>query len=258
MPYQVEAFGLTDTGLVRQNNEDVWAELPELRFYVLADGMGGHRAGEIAAQKAVDTLCDMVKQMVASEKNTLTLEESREMIAHAIEVTNGVVYDMGSKNPELHGMGTTLCCVHFHRDGLIYAHVGDSRIYRLREEKLDQMTKDHSLLREMVELGQIEDLYAEDFQYKNIITKAIGTEPFVEPTVQTSDLAHGDVYLICSDGLSDLLCREEIKITIDNAKTIKDAGKQLVELAIKKGGHDNVTVVMLEVLECADGENISR
>lgn len=259
MPYKVVAFGISDIGLVRQNNEDVWAELPEYNFYVLADGMGGHQAGEIAAKEAVNALCHIIKKaFVSPEDSKISLEEARLIIEHAIEMVNGIVFKMGQKDRELKGMGTTLCSLLFHPKGLVYAHVGDSRIYRLRGNKMKQLTKDHSLLRELVDLGQLNEQQATDFLYKNIITKAVGTELYLEPSVHSCDVADEDIYMMCSDGLSDLLSKTEMENIVNKASTIQDAAKKLVKAAKDKGGHDNVTVVLAKVQEDHGSKDISR
>lgn len=237
MPYNILAFGLSDIGLVRQNNEDVWAELPDIRFFVLADGMGGHQAGEIAAREAVNALCGIVeKKFKAHHRHPLSLLDAQAIIQRAIEQVNSHVYKMGRADDELRGMGTTLCCIYFHEKGVVYAHVGDSRIYRWREKKLTQLTKDHSLLRELVDLGQLSEHQAGDFLYKNIITKAVGTEPKVEPSVHTTEVVPHDIYLICSDGLSDLLTLQQIEKIINKTHSLQDCAKELIKSAKAEGG----------------------
>jgi PPM family protein phosphatase len=258
MPYIIAACGISDPGLVRQNNEDVWAEVPANGFYVLADGMGGHQAGEVAAREAVNALCETVKETLESVREPLSLDDLCLFIEHAIERVNGMVYQLGQKEEELRGMGTTLCCMLFHAHGLVYAHVGDSRIYRLRDKKLKQLTKDHSLLRELVDLGQLSESQATDFLYKNIITKAVGTEPYVKPSVLKTEVVDGDLFMMCSDGLSDLLSKVEIETILNKSGTIEDAAKKLVQLANDKGGHDNVTVVIAKVKEDHAVKDISR
>lgn len=247
MPYRVSAFGLSDIGLVRQNNEDYWAAMPELGFYALADGMGGHRAGEIASKLAIDTLCETIESALGEESDELSFEEAHGVMQLAIEHTNRTVYERGQSNEDFRGMGTTLCCLLFHRKGLIYAHVGDSRIYRLRKGKLEQMTRDHSLLREMIELGQLSERQADEFVYKNIITRAVGTESEIDPSVHMADLQNHDIYLMCSDGLSDMLTVSEMEKILNKYKTIEEAGTKLVKTAKENGGYDNVTLVLMQV-----------
>lgn len=245
MALNISACGLSDIGLVRQNNEDVWAELPELGVFVLADGMGGHQAGEVASREAVDAFCALMHKNLKG--GVKPLEECAELIRTAFEKVNVHVYKMGRAHPELKGMGTTLCALHLQPEGVVFAHVGDSRIYRYREGKLQQLTKDHSLIRELVELGQVSEHQASDFVYKNIITRAIGTEPNVEPTVQSDSALEGDVYLLCTDGLSDLLPLCEIEAVLNAGLLLSETVRKLVERSKEKGGHDNVTVLLVKV-----------
>ena len=258
MPYKIAAYGLSDIGLVRQNNEDVWAELIGLGFYVLADGMGGHQAGEVASRETVNALCRIIKKKVNLIKVEPDLEEIQQLLKRVIEQVNSFVYRMGKSQRELRGMGTTLCCLLFNEKGLVYAHVGDSRIYRYREKKLEQITKDHSLLRELVDQGQITEQQATDFLYKNIITKAIGTEPKIEPCVNICDVQLDDIYLMCSDGLSDLLTPPEMAYILRTCSSLDEAVHRLISMANTKGGHDNITVVMTKVEKSEDAEDISR
>lgn len=246
MPYKISAVGLSDIGLVRQNNEDVWAELPDIGFFVLADGMGGHQAGEVAAREAVKTLSRSIKKKVSSAQRP-SLSDFSSLLYRAIVNVNRHVHKMGCSKSEWRGMGTTLCCLLFHSQGVVFAHVGDSRIYRLRGKRFEQMTKDHSLLSELVEQGQIEEDEASAFLYKNIITKAIGTEPNVDPEVETKKIRSGDLFLICSDGLSDLLTSEEISAVLDKAPSLKKAAETLIMRANDRGGRDNITVVIIKV-----------
>lgn len=259
MPYNLTVYGLTDVGLVRKNNEDLWAELPDINTYVLADGMGGHQAGEVAASQAVIAFCDYMKKMLVEPTRSFTIGEMRSEIEYAIQRVNSKVYKMGYKDPELKGMGTTLCCLHLHPDGLIRAHVGDSRIYQYRKNVLTQLTEDHSLAREMVDLGQLKEGDVNQFSYKNIITKAVGTEPYVDPSVHVGDIQDGDLFLMCSDGLSDFLSLEEIEVIIAKHDNLEKAANALIDAAKDKGGHDNITVVLLEVQEDRHGrEDLPR
>lgn len=248
MSFRVKACGLSDLGLVRQNNEDVWDRLPKDAFFVLADGMGGHQAGEIAAHEAVDALCSFVKGIIDDDqKSPRSPKEMEKAIRDAIKQVNHVVYDLSSSSPTLRGMGTTLCAIYVHDQHVIYGHVGDSRIYRLRHKKLKLLTKDHSLLRELVDLGQINEEQMSGFLYKNIITKAIGTEPQVEPTMHLSEIHDGDLYLMCTDGLTDLLSKENIEEIVNHTGSLEQRAHKLVDSAKEKGGHDNITVVLIQI-----------
>lgn len=243
-PYKVSSFGLTDVGLVRQNNEDAWHRLEDLNFFVLADGMGGHQAGEVASNEAVTDICKRIKKQIL---HSMSLRLANKTIRQAIENTNHVVHQMGRGDRKLRGMGTTLCCLYFHPNGLIYANVGDSRIYRYRNKKIEQLTIDHSLLADLELVGEAGASLFEEMSYRNIITKAIGTEPSVEPTVHECHVQDEDIYLMCSDGLSDLLKNSEIERIIGGSYSLEVAAKHLIDQANIRGGHDNVTVVLTQV-----------
>lgn len=248
MPYKVIAYGISDIGLVRQNNEDSWALLPELNFFILADGMGGHRAGEVAATEAVKALSDHFQQTLAIAGSQLSLDEAYGLIQLSIEHANHDVYQLSRSDLALRGMGTTLCCIYFHPKGVIFAHVGDSRIYRLHNKSLQLLTKDHSLLKELVDLGQVDEQNLGEFLYKNIITKAIGTEKSIEPSIQICDVANQDIFLMCTDGLSDMLSLKEIEIILNETPHIESAAKKLVEQAKGNGGFDNITIVIAKII----------
>lgn len=248
MPYHVVAFGLSDVGRVRQNNEDAWMALEEPFFYVLADGMGGHQAGEVASQEATKGLCEIVQENW-KDADQVSFHDMRKALRLAIEQVNRRVFKKSRSDPYLRGMGTTLCCIYFHPKGVIFAHVGDSRIYRLRHKRFEQLTKDHSLCRELVDQGQLTEKQAPDFLYKNIITRAIGTEPSVEPSVHLADISDGDIYLMCTDGLSDLLTTREMHGILNQKMSVADTVKEFVATANARGGHDNITVVVMQVCD---------
>lgn len=250
MPFTLTAYGLSDTGLVRKNNEDVWGSLPEHHLFVLADGMGGHQAGEVAAREATNYFLTHIKQCFENaEKLSLSASAAMECIRYGLVQTNHFVYELSKTHELLRGMGTTMLCLYFHEESVVYAHVGDSRIYRVRDNRLDQLTRDHSLLRELLELGHMSERLVEECSYKNIITRAIGTEPFVEPTVEMDRLRPDDLYLLCSDGLTDLLSNDEIFEILDSPLTVEEKVRLLIVSAKKKGGHDNITCVCIEVKE---------
>jgi PPM family protein phosphatase len=257
MPFKIAACGLSDIGLVRQNNEDVWGEIQDYRLYAIADGMGGHRAGEVAAREAINALFKEL-QGPLSHKRHISMQKMRDLLMQAFEKVNAKVYQLSREDDMLKGMGTTLCCVYFHEQGVICAHVGDSRIYRMRTKKLEQLSSDHSLLRELIELGQLSEQQASEFLYRNIITKAIGTEPTVEPSIYTFDIASGDIYMMCTDGLSDLVPLEEMESIINKEQSIEKAAHKLVLTAKDKGGFDNITVVLMQVSEHEKKPHISR
>ncbi len=245
---KLTAYGLSDIGLVRQNNEDVWGSVPEHHFYALADGMGGHQAGEVASREAILFLCNYIR----GELENKSPEEygSSQIVAlmeRAIQATNRCVYEMSTSHELLKGMGTTLCCLYVHDEYAVYAHVGDSRIYRLRGGRLEQLTQDHSLLRELIDQGLHYQQTAETQQYKNIITKAIGTEDSIETSIHCSLICPNDIYLLCSDGLSDVLSKAELEECLNQPYTVEEKVRALIHNAKHKGGFDNITVVLVEV-----------
>jgi protein phosphatase len=259
MTFKIKSTCLSDIGLVRQNNEDVCAELPDCRFYVIADGMGGHQAGEVASKTAVDAFLKIVKKGKESRLYEGPLADTFNFLKAAIEEVNRIVYEKGKTALELKGMGTTLCFLFFHDQGLIYGHVGDSRIYRLRNHKLEQLTKDHSLIRELVEHGQLSERQVGDYYiYKNIITKAVGTEPKVEPTIKIAEVQPHDLFFMCTDGLSDLLTAQEIESVLNFHSSLPHAAETLIQAAKDRGAHDNVSVLIAKASGEHERKNLSR
>ncbi len=241
--YTFKSSGLTDTGQVRENNEDAWKVIPEQNIFVLADGMGGHSAGEIAAQETVDKYA----QLVMENQKTLTSINAKDFLKDTIKEINHSVFRLAKADRELRGMGTTICCGLFVDDQLFYAHVGDSRIYRFRNHKIKQLTDDHSLVQELIELGELNKRQALEFNQRNIITKAVGTEPHVVPSISSCDIKSGDIILMCSDGLSDLLSNKEIEKILNLSTDIEHKTELFVQSANRRGGLDNITVILLEV-----------
>jgi protein phosphatase len=246
MPYIVSVIGQSDTGFVRHNNEDAWAEIPDCQLYVLADGMGGHRAGEVAARETIEMLSTLLKKFL-SPPGKYTLEETQQIIRKTIIEVNSAIYRMGQKQESLRGMGTTLCCIYLHPEKLICSHVGDSRIYRFRKNHLEQLTQDHSLVRELMDLGQLSEHQAGGFLYKNIITRAVGTEPTVEPSISTWEVHPHDKYLMCTDGLSDQVSHSEIEEALKKQCPLKETAESLIALVNRRGGYDNTTLVLIEI-----------
>lgn len=244
MTYHVSVTSLSDIGLIRQNNEDSFKLLMDEQFYVIADGMGGHQAGEVASKMTVERLCALFHQHCDISQKEMA--QAEKLLKQLIQEVNENVFRFGRDSAGFRGMGTTLCCIYLHPEGLILGHVGDSRIYRLRKEKFELLTHDHSLLQELIDLGQLSEQQAETFLYPNIITRAVGTEPYVEASVTHSTLDAGDMILLCTDGLTDMLSNEEIKeILVNNSED--NIVKMLVEKAKLKGGNDNITVVLVNV-----------
>lgn len=246
MSMEVESYGISDIGLSRANNEDVWAELPDIRLYVLADGMGGHQAGEVAAKEAVLELCDIVDALFTQTPKPST-EKVSQVLKQAFVDANHWVRSLAQQHPELAGMGSTLCCFCVLKQALVYAHVGDSRIYRFRGV-LTQLTEDHSLRQELLSTGELDKEEAAAFPFKNVITRAIGTSSQIEPHVATTSVQLGDIYFLCSDGLTDYVSDDEIEAILKKNSSIKEASIELVETAKNGGGNDNITILMVKIV----------
>ncbi len=238
---QLNYCGLSDIGLGRPNNEDVWAALPEIGFFALADGMGGHQAGEVAAAAAIDSLCNSVRSIQSVSCMELIIE-----LRHAIEKANRQIFRMGSHRKAYAGMGTTLCCLLWTKETVVYAHVGDSRIYRLRKNKLELLTEDHSLFAKWKACGKLAAASDTPYPYKHVITRAIGTSGRVKPEISITAHEPEDLYFLCTDGLSDVLTSAEMETVVNSSSNLKFACEQLVERAKMNGSSDNITLLMVQ------------
>lgn len=241
---KVESYGATDIGLVRLNNEDVWAQMPREQLYILADGMGGHKAGEVAANETVMLICRIIKE---AYQKLRPIKEWAAIIEQAIQQANAHILKLGSKDRAMEGMGTTLCLALIVGKTLLYAHVGDSRIYRVRKGRLTQMTRDHSLKEELIASGELDESLALSFPYKNYITRAIGTHKHVTPAIATDPVEPGDIYFLCSDGLTDSLSDAQIHDIIDTSDSLETATAMLILEAKNNGGNDNITILILKI-----------
>lgn len=232
------SYGLSDIGMCRTNNEDVWIAIPEIGYFALADGMGGHQAGEVAAKEAIEHLSGSIKKIQKGDPLDRMLE-----LRSAIEKANSWVYQLGKEEQGLSGMGTTLCCLIWLEDVIIYAHVGDSRIYRLRDQKLELLTQDHSLFTKWLKVAKHTKT---PYPYKNVITRAIGTSSKANPEIAISRYLAGDLYFLCTDGLSDVLSLQEIEKILNESEGLEFSSKKLIERAKNKGSSDNITILMIE------------
>lgn len=235
MTPDIETFGVSDIGL-RQNNEDIWAELASDHFYVLADGMGGHLAGEVAAKEAVLHFCDAVDKYFTSSTPP-SVSSAKRYIGETFISANSWIRRLSKDHPDLNGMGTTLCCLLLLDNKAIIGHVGDSRIYRYRKE-VTLLTRDHSLEQEMPEKGR---------SVKHILTRALGISPAIEPELLELTYQKGDIYLLCSDGLHDALTVKQIETIFRRFTSLKETAIELIEAAKKGGTHDNITVLLVKV-----------
>ena len=246
---------ITDTGKVRDHSEDAIATQPDIGLMVLADGMGGYNAGEVASGIAVKTVFDLVGEATIREDRTEVEPTSGLMrqtivLRDAISRANKIIYQTAQSQPQCEGMGTTIVACLFYDDRVSVAHVGDSRAYRLRADQFQQLTLDHSLLQELVDRGFYSPEEAQRSTNRNYVTRALGVEPAVEVEVQEYDVEREDVYLLCSDGLPDMVEDEDIHLTISTFSDSLDVvGQQLVQLTNDHGGRDNVSIMLARVLE---------
>ena len=241
---RLEFATATDPGMVRSHNEDSVEIDPELGLAVLADGMGGYNAGEVASGIAVAMIKEEMRAAVASGKGSAELAEA--LIAEHSAKANGAIFQTSRSQPQYAGMGTTLVVALFHERKITVGHIGDSRLYRFRDGTLDQVTRDHSLLQEQIDSGMISREQARFSQNKNLVTRAVGIDPEVEIELHTYEVAPGDLYLLCSDGLSDMVLDEDILSLIEQLHTnLPLTAAQLVQLANDSGGRDNISVVLV-------------
>lgn len=244
LPHKVETYGLSDVGLIRPNNEDVFKVLPEKQFFVLADGMGGHNAGEVASLKAAESMCGSLSLL----KEAATVKEICAALRAAISSANHTVYALSHHNKSYSGMGTTLSCFVLTDSALIYAHVGDSRLYRKRK-KLEQLTEDHSLRHIMLANEEQPSTELPTQMFRNVITRAIGTHPYVIPDIGVIPLQEGDIYMLCSDGLTDFVSEEVIEAILNAHTSLEHIAHELIKSALEKGGNDNITVLLVKIAQ---------
>lgn len=246
---------LTDPGRVRDHNEDCIESRPEIGLYVLADGMGGYNAGEVASGMATSLIADgLQEQWQLREVEKLGREDAkklaREAIAEHVARANAAIFNTSQNNPECAGMGTTLVVCLFYDNFLAVGHIGDSRLYRLRGEAMEQVTRDHSLLQEQLDSGLITPEEAKLSQNKNLVTRALGIDPSVETEIHVHETQPDDIFLLCSDGLSDMMEDEEIRLTMLTLKSNPTLTvQQLVQAANDNGGRDNISAMLIRVAE---------
>ena len=241
----IKAYAKSDIGKLRENNQDYYYisnSLDEVQLYILADGMGGYNGGEIASKLAVQTAKSYI------ENNFKDIEKDRDsiiqLVASSMEYANMVVYEKSKESKELEGMGTTLEICLIYNNRAFIGHVGDSRIYRIRKEFMRKLTQDHSYVQKLVKDGTITQEEAVHHPQKNMLMKALGCNAFVEPDVMAKGFLKEDILVMCSDGLTNLVAQEEIfKFA---KKDIEQAPKDLIEIANKNGGYDNITVVIIK------------
>jgi len=250
---KITIIGLTDKGIVRRKNEDAIGFDSALGLVVLADGIGGHRGGEIASSMAIDTIISELQQRLP-QIDAGEIDESSGFskesicIQDAVVAANQLVYQTSETNPEHKGMGTTIVVLQFYNNSFSLAHIGDSRCYRMRAKKFEQITRDHSLLQELIDRGFYTPEEARNSMNKHLVTRALGIDPIVMPDIKEDIVLKNDIYLLCSDGLTDLVEDEDIYLTIMQfSANLDEAAKQLITKANKKGGKDNISVMLCRI-----------
>jgi serine/threonine protein phosphatase PrpC len=250
----LEIASCTDPGMVRSHNEDSIATDAGNGLVVLADGMGGYNAGEVASGMATAVIVNEMRQILAStQPNQVDPRTNQPMAARLVREqvlrANSSIYQAAQTQPQYAGMGTTLVVALFYDNRVLVAHLGDSRLYLLRDSELRQVTRDHSLLQEQIDSGLLTVEQAKNAQHKNLVTKALGIDPSVEPEIHEYPTLPGDLYLLCSDGLCDMVEDEQIRSALlALGGNLKLAAQQLVQMANDNGGRDNVSVILVRVL----------
>lgn len=243
MNLKMQSFGKSDPGLVRKNNEDAFAVNPRLGFCAVADGMGGAAAGEVASRIFVDTAIS-----IFSKEGPPTIDYRGVLVQKAFGLANQRILDHIESNPDHKGMGCTAELLAMSDDGFVLGHMGDSRTYRLREGKMKQLTRDHSLVQEQLDQGIITAEQAARHRHKNVILRAVGTSQSPSLDLIRGKTYPGDIFLLCSDGLTDMVGDDHILKALSSHPDLSDAVDVLVQLAKGSGGKDNITVVLAQVL----------
>ena len=249
----LEIFSQTDPGMVRSHNEDSVACEPACGLVVLADGMGGYNAGEVASGIAVSVVVTEVSHRLQNASpvdpgDNGTEELGVSLLRDNIQKANASIFHAAQSQPQYAGMGTTVVAGLFYDNQVAVGHVGDSRMYRLRGEVLETITRDHSLLQEQIDSGMISIEDARLSKNKNLVTRAVGIDADVDSEIHVHDVSVGDVYLLCSDGLNDMVEDEDIQATLYALQNnLPLAASQLIQMANDNGGRDNISVILIKV-----------
>jgi len=249
----LEIFSQTDPGMVRSHNEDSVACEPACGLVVLADGMGGYNAGEVASGIAVSVVVTEVSHRLLNSNPVDRVEDSGEelgvsLLRDNIQKANASIFHAAQSQPQYAGMGTTIVSGLFYDNRVAVGHVGDSRMYRLRGEVLETITHDHSLLQEQLDSGMISVEDARLSKNKNLVTRAVGIDADVDSEIHVHDVLVGDIYLLCSDGLNDMVEDDDIQSTLYALQSnLPLAASQLIQMANDNGGRDNISVILIKV-----------
>ncbi len=250
------SYGLSDRGLEREENEDNFAISDELGIFLIADGMGGHSGGKVASEIAVNTLLEFFARYAKDKDFTWpyrmdpNLSDEENALMAGIKLANRQIFSFGSHKREYAGMGTTVVALYMHQDEATIANVGDSRCYLIRDNEIKQLSIDHTWVNEQLKKNIITAEEARQHRWRNVITRALGNKRHVDIDMIRESVQPGDYFLLCSDGLTNLVEENEIRdIIFDSDNSLEDAAKQLIELAKERGGTDNITVIIVKFSE---------
>lgn len=250
MALRIEVAGETNVGMKRTHNEDNFSILEDAGLYIVADGMGGHASGEVASKMAVDSLREFFAATAQDPERTWPYKMDRSKgyeenrLITGIKLANLRIYESAQRDPRQRGMGTTIVTMFAVEDGVYVAHVGDSRSYRVRDGNLEQLTEDHSLLNDYIKMKRLSAEEIANFPHKNVIVRALGMKDTVKVDTRYEQPRVGDVYVLCSDGLSGPVTDPELLDIVLTTPDIKAAATKLIEKANAAGGPDNITVVL--------------
>ena len=247
---ELNAYGLTHVGRQRQHNEDAFLLEEDARLYLVADGMGGHAAGEIASRIAVDSIQEFILHTKEDDGTwphayDEQFKRSTNRLMAAVRLANTRVLEAMRKDARLRGMGTTVVACMADGDVMSFAHVGDSRAYMIRGDQLSRVTNDHSWVFEQVQAGMLTEAEAEKHPLRNVITRALGGALSVSPDASETVCQSGDVFLLCSDGLTGMVPEDQILRIVTESKTLEEACQSLINTANERGGLDNITAILI-------------
>ena len=248
---RIFSAGLTDIGRKRDNNEDTFYSDDHVGLYIVADGMGGHRAGEVASNTVVSSIKDYMEAFhtspVAQEASESNMSPAATAVCHSVELANRVVYQLSQDQGSYKGMGSTAAVAYMYDNTFVTANVGDSRIYLIRKDGIEQLTQDHTLLAEQMRKNPDWDPNTASIPMKHILIRAVGIHETVETDVYEIQPLPGDLFLMCSDGLTDVHSDEEIHQIVLGGGSLDEICSRLVDSANERGGPDNITVVVMLV-----------
>ena len=252
---KIRAAGLSHVGMKRTHNEDSIGILSDYSLYIVADGMGGHASGEVASKMAVETISSFFKMTTRDSEATWPYKEEKNLrydenrLVAGIKWSNRRIYEAAAREPKYKGMGTTIVTAFFTQTGAYLGHVGDSRGYRIRNEQIEQITEDHSLLNDYIKANKLTPEEIEHFPHKNVIVRALGMKELVQVDVNRLDPKVDDCYLLCSDGLTSMVGDDDVLRLVLGAPDLQTACKDLIDAANEAGGTDNSTVALIRLVD---------